>query len=167
MFLASPPSPQATEQRPGRGQAPARSPGLGPGTLQTCRVSGWCSGAQTLGLTACAGFNPGTFSKHPTPMPAPPGRVAAPHSPGPQEDALRGREVPQASGQLACLAEVSSQLSIPVLLTARRLPRGTDRVHGPTNLQPHREAFLTPSQVGLTASATTQCTQSPQVRDSS
>lgn len=37
-------------------------------------------------------------------------------------------------GSLACLAEISSQVSIPVLLGQKGLPRRTDNVHGPTDL---------------------------------
>lgn len=69
-------------------------------------------------------------------------------------------------GSLACLAEISSQLSIPVLLGQKGLPRGTDNGHGPTNLQPHREPFQTSSPRWASLPRPIRnLLQNPQVRD--
>lgn len=69
-------------------------------------------------------------------------------------------------GSLACQAEISSQLSTPVLLGQKGLPRGTDNMHGPTNLQPHREPFqtLSPRWASL-PQPPRNLLQNPQVRD--
>ena len=69
-------------------------------------------------------------------------------------------------GSLACLAEISSQVSIPVLPGQKGLPRGTDNVHGPTDLQLHREPFqISSPRWASLPQPPRNLFQNPQVRD--
>ena len=162
-FLASPPSP-AGHRATGLAEAglPLGS-GAGAWSLQTCRVSGWRSGAQTLGLTACAGFNPGTFSKYPTPMPAPPRKGGCTLPALAPEKMPRGaRRCIRLQGQFACLDPWPAWLRSVVNTYPPRPERVPQEYrqgawpHQPPAAQGALPDIVT--QVGLTASATTQLT---------